>query len=428
MGRALSADRLTGAVRRSEPLDSALRLLSPSLAVCSLFGSSRIVRRVLAACVLSFLALLACVSSDLRSSFASLRATEAAYDQLTSCRTAVVLQLVARLQHTRHLLSNDSLEAAASAAVSPVLERACGEISARQDERGRACGSETAALCQEMSREVEGLRNVSLSSAHSLAIAWLLDSWGTVGDALTRVQQNLVWRDALAARLLLAFIELNQQLLDRRRRASAGFQRRWSSALSQLGFAAVLSERLRLCWLENLALELNRSRSSDWFALEAGLWRLPAVGAEALPGSRAGLRALRNAQRCVVESAAPALRLASKAASSELSVRLCCLLAACLIYPLVMFSFKQMTEWIQNFAQNLKERTEDLKRQRQLAEDLLHQMLPKSVAKQLRQHKHVEAESYDKVSGGPGPLPACFHDDRSERKKKNEACFRRQRG
>ncbi|XP_068606446.1 atrial natriuretic peptide receptor 1-like [Brachionichthys hirsutus] len=57
-----------------------------------------------------------------------------------------------------------------------------------------------------------------------------------------------------------------------------------------------------------------------------------------------------------------------------------------------------MTEWIQNFAQSLKEKTEALKYQRQLAEDLLHQMLPKSVAKQLRQHKHVKAESYEKVT------------------------------
>ncbi|XP_049919742.1 atrial natriuretic peptide receptor 1 [Epinephelus moara] len=82
----------------------------------------------------------------------------------------------------------------------------------------------------------------------------------------------------------------------------------------------------------------------------------------------------------------------------EESMRVCLLAMACLIYPVVMFSFKQMTEWIQNYAQSLKEKTEDLKRQRQLAEDLLHQMLPKSVAKQLRQHKHVEAESYEKVT------------------------------
>ncbi|NXX23424.1 ANPRB protein, partial [Podargus strigoides] len=46
----------------------------------------------------------------------------------------------------------------------------------------------------------------------------------------------------------------------------------------------------------------------------------------------------------------------------------------------------------------LKEKTEDLKRERQLAEDLLHQMLPKSVAKQLRKRQKVEAENYDQVT------------------------------
>ncbi|NXU63341.1 ANPRB protein, partial [Horornis vulcanius] len=46
----------------------------------------------------------------------------------------------------------------------------------------------------------------------------------------------------------------------------------------------------------------------------------------------------------------------------------------------------------------LKEKTEDLKRERRLAEDLLHQMLPKSVAKQLRKCQKVEAENYDQVT------------------------------
>uniref|UniRef100_A0A8D2LBK1 guanylate cyclase n=1 Tax=Varanus komodoensis TaxID=61221 RepID=A0A8D2LBK1_VARKO len=69
-----------------------------------------------------------------------------------------------------------------------------------------------------------------------------------------------------------------------------------------------------------------------------------------------------------------------------------------LIYPIVLVSFKEMTDWIQNYARDLRDRTEDLKRQRHLAEDLLHQMLPKSVARQLRKHKHVEAENYDQVT------------------------------
>uniref|UniRef100_A0A8C3JRC7 guanylate cyclase n=1 Tax=Calidris pygmaea TaxID=425635 RepID=A0A8C3JRC7_9CHAR len=70
----------------------------------------------------------------------------------------------------------------------------------------------------------------------------------------------------------------------------------------------------------------------------------------------------------------------------------------CLIYPIILMSFKQMTDWIHSYARNIKEKTEDLKRERQLAEDLLHQMLPKSVAKQLRKCQKVEAENYDQVT------------------------------
>uniref|UniRef100_A0A8B9DVF8 guanylate cyclase n=1 Tax=Anser cygnoides TaxID=8845 RepID=A0A8B9DVF8_ANSCY len=76
----------------------------------------------------------------------------------------------------------------------------------------------------------------------------------------------------------------------------------------------------------------------------------------------------------------------------------CLLVIACLVYPIILISFKQMMEWIHNYARNLKEKTQDLKRERQLAEDLLHQMLPKSVAKQLRKRQKVEAENYDQVT------------------------------
>uniref|UniRef100_A0A8C9MHS0 guanylate cyclase n=1 Tax=Serinus canaria TaxID=9135 RepID=A0A8C9MHS0_SERCA len=65
---------------------------------------------------------------------------------------------------------------------------------------------------------------------------------------------------------------------------------------------------------------------------------------------------------------------------------------------IIFFIFHQMTDWIHSYARNLKEKTEDLKRERRLAEDLLHQMLPKSVAKQLRRCQKVEAENYDQVT------------------------------
>lgn len=370
-------------------------------------ASSRSVRRILTACSLSFLALLGGVYVDLSSSFHSLWMSEAAYDELSSCRTATVLRLVGELQEMRSLLANGTLGGGnLSQVVPPSLSLICGQTAGRSEGHGVQCGAEWPGMCQELSENIGELLNSSLSaasgdsgpSACSLVIEELLNSWGTVEDAVLRVKQGLNWKDVLSSRLLVNFLELNHQLRDSPDLATQpDFQRRWSSVLSYLGFAWVLSEHLSNCWSEHVDLKLNSSQlGQPHTVLNTHLWDMS--GQELLSGSLAGLEALSDTQSCLFQHAVPALRMASRSASSALSMRLCLLLAACLIYPLVMFSFKEMTQWIQNYAGNLRERTEDLKRQRRLAEDLLHQMLPKSVAKQLRKHKHVEAESYDKVS------------------------------
>uniref|UniRef100_A0A3B5KFI8 guanylate cyclase n=1 Tax=Takifugu rubripes TaxID=31033 RepID=A0A3B5KFI8_TAKRU len=382
-------------------------------AVFNLFGSNLIVRRIVTACLLSFLALLGSVLFDLRMNFALLHTTEAAYDELTSCRTKIILQLISKLQKMRHLFpkdfGNDTLDAHFFEAVLPVFNHVCGEMSGQNDDRGHPCTSESAGFCKEMRRNVQGFLNISLdtniltgkyTSAYSLAIERLMDIWGTVQDTFHKVKQNLVWRDVLSARLLLTFIELNQQLMDSDHLATrADFQHKWSCVLTHLGLAMILTDRFQECWFENIIQKLNTSQNvNDSYMFDSSMWRISKAGTEVLSGSHIGVEALRNTQQCLFDRAVPALQLASKSVSSELSMRVCCLFGACLIYPVVIFSFKQMTEWIQNFAQNLKEKSEDLKHQRQLAEDLLHQMLPKSVAKQLRQQKHVEAESYEKVT------------------------------
>ncbi|KAM7405448.1 hypothetical protein PAMP_012710 [Pampus punctatissimus] len=374
--------------------------------IFSLSGSSRTVRRILTACLLSFLALLGSVSVDLTSNFDLLHTTEAAYNELTSCKTIAILQLVSKLQKMRCLFSkdanNETFETSFSEVVFPVFGL-CGEMVGHSNGRGLPCSVELVGFCQEMRRSVQGFLNSSLdtngTSAFSLAIGRLLDVWVSVEDILIKVKHNSHWRDVLSARLLLTFIELNHQLMDFPHVAShTGFQDKWTSVLSYLGFARVMTDRLNDCWLENIDLKLNSSQYVKHSSIfDTGSWQISGAGAE-LSGSHAGIQALTNTQQCLLDRAVPALRLASRSMSSGLSMRICLLAIACLIYPVVMFSFKQMTEWIQNYAQSLKEKTEDLKRQRQLAEDLLHQMLPKSVAKQLRQHKHVEAESYEKVT------------------------------
>ncbi|XP_007896106.2 atrial natriuretic peptide receptor 2-like, partial [Callorhinchus milii] len=103
-------------------------------------------------------------------------------------------------------------------------------------------------------------------------------------------------------------------------------------------------------------------------------------------------------QDCLLQKSNDSLRQKSRDILSAVSLKVSLLVVACLIYPIVLVSFRQMTHWIQNYARSLNERTDDLKRERRVAEDLLHQMLPKSVARQLRKHKHVEAESYEQVT------------------------------
>nr|XP_046254058.1 uncharacterized protein LOC124063934 [Scatophagus argus] len=380
---------------------------------CSIFspsGSSRTVRRILTACLLSLLALLGSVSIDLSSNFDLLHTTEAAYDELTSCRTIAILQLVNKLQKMRHLFAQEEGNKTLEASFSEVLfGHLCGDMTDHINGHGLPCSIELVGFCQEMRRSVEELLNASLDTndmrengtcAYSLAIGRLLDVWGTVEDTLVKVKQNFNWRDVLSARLLVTFIELNHQLMDFQHMADyTDFQYKWTYLLSCLGFARVMTERLNDCWIENVDLKLNLSQHlKHSYVFGTNLWQISGAGPELLSGSLTGLQALTNTQQCLFDRAVPALRLASRSVSSGLSMRVCLLAMACLIYPVVMFSFKQMTEWIQNYAQSLKEKTEDLKHQRQLAEDLLHQMLPKSVAKQLRQHKHVEAESYEKVT------------------------------
>ncbi|KAK5863064.1 hypothetical protein PBY51_000122 [Eleginops maclovinus] len=377
--------------------------------ILSRSGGSRTVRRILTACVLSFLALLGSVTIDLSSNFDLLHTTEAAYEELTSCRTISILQLVRKLQKMRGLLTkdmgNETLGESFSEVVFPMLDRLCGEMGDHRSGRGLLCSVELAEFCQEITWSVQGLLNASLdtnstsangTSVYSMAIGRLLDIWGTVEETFVQVKQNSNWGDVLSARLLVKFIELNYQLMDFPHIATyPDFQNEWTYALGYLGFARVMTEHLNDCWLENMN---SSQRLKMSYIFDTSLWQISGDGSELLSGSNTGIRSLRNTEQCLFDHAGPALRLASRSVSSGLSMKVCLLAIACLIYPVVMFSFKQMTEWIQNYAQSLKDRTDDLKRQRQLAEDLLHQMLPKSVAKQLRQNKHVEAESYEKVT------------------------------
>ncbi|XP_061665955.1 guanylate cyclase soluble subunit beta-2 [Syngnathoides biaculeatus] len=309
----------------------------------------------------------------------------------------------------RHLFSkdvaNETLNGNVSALAVPVWNL-CGDVVGRGNGYGLRCHVEVAEFCQEIERSAHGSLKASLdtngrsendTSALNVFIGGLLDMWATEEHAASKARHDSNWRDVFAARLLLTFIELNHQFRDFPHMAALPvFQEKWIYVLNHLRFAAFMTEQLHDCWLENIDGKFNSSQYvKDVF--DTNLWEITDSGKE-LSGSRAGLQALSETQQCLFARAVPVLRLASRSVSSGLSMKISLLAIACLIYPVVMFSFKQMTEWIQNYALSLTEKTEDLRRQRKLAEDLLHQMLPKSVAKQLRRQKHVEAESYEKVT------------------------------
>ncbi|KAM4737844.1 uncharacterized protein FYW61_005179 isoform 2-T2 [Anableps anableps] len=374
---------------------------------CSIFslsGSSRSVRRILTACVLSFLALLGSVSLDLSSNFDLLDATEAAYNELTSCRTIALLQLISELQNMRLLFVKDTSNETLGSGF-PALDHLCGKMANYSNNPRLPCSAELSGFCLQMSRNMRMFLNASLeasssSSVFTQLIERLLTIWGSVDVALVNAKQNSDWRDVLSARLLVTFIELNYQLMFyHNTRTPAAFQHRWTNTLSYLSLCRLMTERLNDCWSENIDLKINLSLEAQQVdILDPSPWQISGTGIQLLSGSHAGIQALIRTQQCLFDRASLALRLACRSMSSRLSMRICLLAMACLIYPVVMYSFKQMTEWIQNYAQSLKEKTEDLKRQRKLAEDLLHQMLPKSVAKQLRKRKQVEAESYERVT------------------------------
>ncbi|XP_072768925.1 uncharacterized protein, partial [Nerophis lumbriciformis] len=389
-GQLSGCDRRLSAVQVSCDQQVKVEGLPCRCSILSDSGSGRTVRRVLTACLLSFLALLGSVSMDLGSNFHLLHSTQAAHGELTSCRTAAILRLLGKLQAARRLLGKDHANVSAW--------DLCSDAATGGDGYGLPCDDETGALCQEMARTVGRLLGTGDNHTCDLSalIGGLLDMWGTVEDTLTRARRDSNWRDVLAARLLLTFKELNQQLMDVPHVLDLpDFQDRWGFLLKHLSFAALMTEQLNDCWLENIDQKFNSSRRFKHL-LDTDLWEL-SPGKD-LPGSGLGLRALTDTEHCLFARSAPALRKASRSLASRLSMKISLLAIACLSYPLVMFSFKQMTEWIHDYARRLKDKTEDLRRQRQLAEDLLHQMLPKTVARQLRRHKHVEAESYEKVT------------------------------
>ncbi|KAL1269257.1 hypothetical protein QQF64_031546 [Cirrhinus molitorella] len=365
--------------------------------VCSCGSRNRTVRRILIACVISFLALLSAVTMDFNTSLAQWQATEASLKELTSCRTNFTLRLVMELQTLRNLSSSrentdpNIKQGTFVSSWSPIMQtvkRCCTRTD--MDCLGQPCGVDLLEFCEHLQSNLSEFFNATLRSesmdandttVFTLAIEKILNTWGVRDVDIGLIKHNPDWTDVLALKLLLTVQELNYQLINGEKKVDEIWH-----ATTLMSVISDMSENLHHCWILNTDLELNQINMKDL------------IFSAATTSEGSTQFALENTLRCFHARAGWSLKLKSRDISSSISLKICLLAIACLIYPIVLLSFKQMTEWIQDYAQSLREKTEDLKRERRLAEDLLHQMLPKSVAKQLRQNKHVEAESYEKVT------------------------------
>ncbi|XP_037391905.1 uncharacterized protein LOC108432092 [Pygocentrus nattereri] len=376
---------------------------SLSLPACG--SRNRTVRRILVACVVSFLALFSAMAVDFSSSLAQWQHTEDCLGELTSCRTNATLQIITELQTMRNACSSresrnsgQEILPSFSFSVLSVVSHHCTGV--QTDGHGQPCGADLTELCKHLRSDFLEFVNESWSDEPTsmnattfvtLAIQKILHSSG-IGDVdVGLLKYSSDWADLLTVKLLITLQELNYQWI--LGEGGADFQYKWSQTMTLLIILQNMSESFQSCWMENFGLELQLTQLKDFHPL----FSLCSPGSS-LEGASAFILTLGNIQNCFLSKATLALKMKSRDISSSVSLKICLLTIACLIYPIVLLSFKEMTEWIQDYAQSLKERTEDLKTQRRLAEDLLHQMLPKSVAKQLRKNRHVEAESYESVT------------------------------
>ncbi|KAK1159571.1 hypothetical protein AOXY_G22314 [Acipenser oxyrinchus oxyrinchus] len=391
-----------------EDTDSDCEICRCSL--CSNTGSSRTVRKILTACVLSLVALLGSVSLELSSSLEVWRNTEAALHNLISCRNLLIIKLIGRLQQEREACRpashNKTLSGTCPQVTSHLMVRInhlCMEVEQGMDVRecadgkDQGCGKRldeiSTALNMTWRKETSDINDTADAAAFSLAITKLMEVWGDLEQDLGLVRLNPDWADVLSLRLLTWVKEVATKIQSSG--SIASFQTSWQQTISTLNFAILVSDNLQNCWLENGNLSLYFTQFKDTslpMPFGASLDLPPANCMDAF------VHGLADVQDCLLQRGSQTLKKKSRDFLSAVSLKISLLVIACLIYPIVLVSFKQMTEWIQNYARSLKERTEDLKQERRLAEDLLHQMLPKSVAKQLRRNKHVEAESYERVT------------------------------
>lgn len=356
----------------------------------------------MAACLISLLTLMGNVSLDLSKTLESWRNAEKALAGLSSCRSLLALHLVACLQDQGRPSCCQENGRSDAIGDKSLLERTLENVAVFCKESGekihganRQCQEDRDAECRnivnKMRERLNSTQGVETVSVSSRLISELLDMFGRPEEDLHALKSNPDWVDVASLTLILRIKEATLKFHEMPP-SSEGFRALWSWVSIILMDSVFVSESVQECWEENPELSTLFAQhkgehvftpSSDFFSLES---------------TKHLEKELDSLQACLLQKSSKKLRQKSKDILSLVSLKISLLAISSLIYPIVLLSFKEMTDWIQNYARSLKERTEELKRERRLAEDLLHQMLPKSVAKQLRRGGHVEAENYDQVT------------------------------
>lgn len=371
--------------------------------------SRKPVGRILTACVISLCSLLGAVSFDLSSSLETWRTTGKALEELVSCDKLWAVRLYV-LQEERHSEMNTSFHAR----LLGNLNSLCKASEAEPYCENCQCKKEKISICRfyitDRRQKLNSTGDAEANQVLSRAISESLERFSLQED-LRAMRYNPDWADIVAFKLILQIREatLKAHLMP----ASPGLQTTLHPFFAILNYAVFSSENVRKCWMDNVNLSLQFTH------YEGISFFIPSLGSDEFVPTEALAKGLHSAQSCLLQRGQEKLVTKSNEILVTLSLKISLLVVACLIYPIILMSFKQMTDWIHNYARNLKEKTEDLKRERRLAEDLLHQMLPKSVAKQLRKCQKVEAENYDEVSKWKG---CCHQGEKSIWLKKHLPC------
>ncbi|OXB64352.1 hypothetical protein ASZ78_009935, partial [Callipepla squamata] len=337
------------------------------------------------------------MSFDLSSSLEAWRSTGKALQELASCETLWAVHFISLLQEERHswlLPAADKKNTSFHAQLLENLKSLCKASEAELSCEDCRCKKEKISACRlyitDMRQRMNSTGGSEDSKMLSGVVSELLGLYSSPHEDLKAMRRNPDWTDIVAFKLILLIGEavLRAHLVP----APTSLQTTLHQLAAILNYAMFSSETVQKCWRDNVNLSLHFTHSKEIFFF------IPFLGSDEFASIEALLKGLLNTQSCLLQRGREKLIKKSKEILFTMSLKIGLLLIACLIYPTTLICFKQMTDWIHSYTRSLKEKTRDLKRERQLAEDLLHQMLPKSVAKQLRKCQKVEAENYDQVT------------------------------